>query len=114
MTDKPRLFPAIERVLILAVLVAVFLSLGNLRLQRPSTPDGVEQLNGWYYLQDGQRVDVNLPCSPTLDALEAACVKLRKTHRVIVMADLGDLREGFWDKNEMVESPRSRQPPDQS
>ena len=41
MTDKPRLFPAIERVLILAVLVAVFLSLGNLRLQRPSTPDGV-------------------------------------------------------------------------
>lgn len=39
----------------------------------------------------------------TLDALEAACVKLRKTHRVIVMADLGDLREGFWDKNEMVD-----------
>lgn len=68
MTDKPRLFPAIERVLILAVLVAVFLSLGNLRLQRPSTPDGVEQLNGWYYLQDGQRVDVNLPCSLTLDS----------------------------------------------
>ena len=26
-----------------------------------------------------------------------------KTHRVIVMADLGDLREGFWDKDEMVD-----------
>lgn len=37
----------------------------------------------------------------TLDALEAACVRLDKTHRVIVMADLGDLREGFWDKDEM-------------
>ena len=66
MTDKLRLFPAIEKVLILAVLAAVFLSLGTLRLQRPSTPDGVEQLDGWYYLQDGQKVDVHLPCSLTL------------------------------------------------
>ena len=38
-----------------------------------------------------------------LDALEAACGRQNKTHRVIVMADLGDLREGFWDKDEMVE-----------
>lgn len=38
----------------------------------------------------------------TLDALEAACVRQDKTHRVIVMTDLGDLREGFWDKDEMV------------
>ncbi|MDO4810308.1 MAG: alanine racemase [Eubacteriales bacterium] len=37
-----------------------------------------------------------------LDATEEACQKLGKTHRVIVMADLGDLREGFWDKQEMV------------
>ena len=37
-----------------------------------------------------------------LDALEEACIKQDKTHRVIVMADLGDLREGFWDKEEMV------------
>jgi len=27
-----------------------------------------------------------------------------KTHKVIIMADLGDLREGFWDKNEMTEA----------
>ena len=38
----------------------------------------------------------------TLDALEEECVLQGKTHRVIVMADLGDLREGFWDKDEMV------------
>ena len=39
----------------------------------------------------------------TLDALEAECVRQGRTHRVIVMADLGDLREGFWDKDEMVD-----------
>ena len=39
----------------------------------------------------------------TLDALEEECVLQGKTHRVIVMADLGDLREGFWGKDEMVD-----------
>ena len=39
----------------------------------------------------------------TLDALEEECVLQGKTHRVIVMADLGVLREGFWDKDEMVD-----------
>ena len=39
----------------------------------------------------------------TLDALEAECTRQNKTHGVIVMADLGDLREGFWDRDEMVE-----------
>ena len=37
-----------------------------------------------------------------LDALEAACFRLDKTHRVILMVDLGDLREGFWNRNEFV------------
>ena len=27
-----------------------------------------------------------------------------KKHKVILMADLGDLREGFWDKDEMLEA----------
>ncbi len=40
---------------------------------------------------------------PTLLALEEECLRQNKTHRVIVMADLGDLREGFWDKDEMVD-----------
>jgi predicted amino acid racemase len=39
----------------------------------------------------------------TLDALEAECARQGRTHRVIVMADLGDIREGFWDKDEMVD-----------
>lgn len=39
----------------------------------------------------------------TLDALNSVCAEQGITHRVIVMADLGDLREGFWDKTEMVE-----------
>ena len=39
----------------------------------------------------------------TLDALEQECRRQGKTHRVIVMADLGDLREGFWDADEMTE-----------
>lgn len=37
-----------------------------------------------------------------LDALEEECRHQNKTHRVIVMADLGDLREGFWGQDEMV------------
>jgi predicted amino acid racemase len=39
----------------------------------------------------------------TLDALDAECARQNTTHRVIVMADLGDIREGFWDKDEMVD-----------
>ena len=40
----------------------------------------------------------------TLDALEQECRRQNKTHGVIVMADLGDLREGFWDKDELVDA----------
>ena len=40
---------------------------------------------------------------PTLLALEEECLRQNKTHRVIVMTDLGDLREGFWDKKEIVD-----------
>lgn len=68
MTEKNRLFPSIEKVLILAVLAAVFLSLGALHHQQPSVSDGVEPLDGWYFLQDGQRVEVTLPCALTLDS----------------------------------------------
>ena len=39
-----------------------------------------------------------------LDALEAACCRIGKTHRVIMMADLGDLREGFWNRDELVQA----------
>ena len=39
----------------------------------------------------------------TLKAINSECAKQNKKHSVILMADLGDLREGFWDKDEMVE-----------
>lgn len=38
----------------------------------------------------------------TLRALERICVQRNKRHKVILMADLGDLREGFWDRDEMI------------
>lgn len=33
----------------------------------------------------------------TLEALEQAASRLNKTHRVIIMVDVGDLREGLWE-----------------
>ena len=37
-----------------------------------------------------------------LEALNKEAEKQGKTHGVILMADLGDLREGYWDKDELV------------
>ena len=37
-----------------------------------------------------------------LTAIEEECKTQNKRHAVIIMADLGDLREGFWDKDDMV------------
>ncbi|MGP1569835.1 MAG: alanine racemase [Eubacteriales bacterium] len=38
-----------------------------------------------------------------IEALEIECEKQNKTHKVVLMADLGDLREGFWNKDELIE-----------
>jgi predicted amino acid racemase len=40
----------------------------------------------------------------TLEALEAECARQGRNHKVIVMADLGDLREGFWDKDALIDA----------
>ena len=40
----------------------------------------------------------------TLDLLEQECTRQDKPHAVIIMADLGDLREGFWDQDELVQT----------
>jgi predicted amino acid racemase len=40
----------------------------------------------------------------TLRALAAAAAKQGKRHSVVLMADLGDLREGFWDRRELLEA----------
>ncbi len=39
----------------------------------------------------------------TLKALDEAAIKAGKVHNVILMADLGDLREGFYEKEELVD-----------
>lgn len=40
----------------------------------------------------------------TLQALEAVCIKLKKSIKVILMADLGDLREGYFEEGELLEA----------
>ncbi|WP_324825323.1 alanine/ornithine racemase family PLP-dependent enzyme [Sinanaerobacter sp. ZZT-01] len=39
-----------------------------------------------------------------IDALNEECIRQNKKHHVILMADLGDLREGFWDKEELAKT----------
>jgi predicted amino acid racemase len=41
-----------------------------------------------------------------LRALDAAAARQGKRHSVILMADLGDLREGFWDRDALIEAAR--------
>ncbi len=36
--------------------------------------------------------------------LEQEALKQGKVHKVIIMIDLGDLREGFWDKKELLDA----------
>ncbi len=39
-----------------------------------------------------------------IDALNEECARQNKKHNIILMADMGDLREGFWDKEEMAQA----------
>ncbi len=39
-----------------------------------------------------------------LDAINEECKKQGKQHKVILMVDLGDLREGFWDEEELIKA----------
>lgn len=41
---------------------------------------------------------------PALIALNEAAKEQSKIHKVILMADLGDLREGFWDRDELADA----------
>ena len=38
-----------------------------------------------------------------IKALNEAAKRQNKVHQIILMADMGDLREGYWDKEEMAE-----------
>ncbi|MDR2089550.1 MAG: alanine/ornithine racemase family PLP-dependent enzyme, partial [Clostridiales Family XIII bacterium] len=49
--------------------------------------------------------EISLNSEPdVLRALDAAAAKQGKRHKVVLMADLGDLREGFWDRRELLEA----------
>ena len=37
-----------------------------------------------------------------IDRIEQECARQDRTHSVILMADLGDLREGWWDRKELI------------
>lgn len=40
----------------------------------------------------------------TMEALNEECLRQNKKLKIIVMADLGDLREGFWDRDQLVDA----------
>jgi predicted amino acid racemase len=39
-----------------------------------------------------------------IDAINEECLRARKRHGIILMADLGDLREGFYNKEELIQA----------
>ena len=39
-----------------------------------------------------------------IEALNAEAGKQGKLHKVILMAEMGDLREGYWDRDELIET----------
>lgn len=51
-----------------------------------------------------KHVDVSLNSeSETIELIEKACAKIGKSHKVILMLDLGDLREGFFHAEELMD-----------
>ena len=49
--------------------------------------------------------DISLNSEITvLEAINEECKRQGRTHKVILMADLGDLREGFWDVEDLVKA----------
>ncbi|GAA0706508.1 ornithine racemase Orr [Paraclostridium ghonii] len=52
-----------------------------------------------------QYIDITLNSElKTINLLEKECKKQNKEHKVILMMDLGDLREGFFNKNELIDT----------
>lgn len=47
--------------------------------------------------------DISLQSDPyVISLIDKAAERAGKKHDIILMADLGDLREGFWDKNSLI------------
>ena len=103
---------------------------GDLDVARIMVDSGVSQLGSsrLYHLSELKRVGCKLPLmlirtpapseayetvkysdislnteKETLILLNKACKEQYKTHSVVIMAELGDLREGVWDKKELCD-----------
>lgn len=51
-----------------------------------------------------QYVDISVNSElEVIKAIEEACIKYNKQHKVILMMDLGDLREGYYSEKEIIE-----------
>lgn len=52
-----------------------------------------------------KHIDISLNSEiKTINLLEKECKKQKKEHKIILMMDLGDLREGFFDKDELIDT----------
>ncbi len=52
-----------------------------------------------------KNIDISLNSEiNTINLIEKECKKQRKEHKVILMVDLGDLREGFFNKDELIDT----------
>ena len=70
---------------------------GEKWLIRMPAPSQAEEVVKWS--------DVSLNTElETIRALERACIRLGRTHKVVLMYDLGDLREGYLDRTELAEA----------
>lgn len=51
-----------------------------------------------------KHIDISLNSEiSTINLLEKECKKQKKEHKIILMVDLGDLREGFFNKEELID-----------
>lgn len=52
-----------------------------------------------------EKIDISLNSEiKTINLLEKECKKQNKEHKVVLMMDLGDLREGFFNKDELIDT----------
>ena len=58
----------------------------------------------WMTAAGSEDIPAAVDRQAALDLLEQECTRQEKPHAVIIMADLGDLREGYWDHEEMVQT----------
>ncbi len=78
----------------------------TLRKAYPNIPTLLVRVPMMSELEDVPRLcDYSLESDlSVLEVLETVCARQERTHKVVLMADLGDLREGFWDRDELVEA----------